>query len=91
MSRDSKRAVKVLKVACIILICGHWLDYFQMIMPGAVGPQSYWYTEIGVIEVTVFLGFAGIFIFTMLTSLSKFKSLVPKKHPLLEESLHHHI
>jgi len=91
MSRDSKRMVKVLKVACIILICGHWLDYFQMIMPGAVGPQSYWYTEIGVIEVTVFLGFAGLFIFTVLTSLSKFKSLVPKKHPLLEESLHHHI
>lgn len=91
MSRDSKRAVKVLKVACIILICGHWLDYFQMIMPGAVGPQSSWLTEIGVIEVTVFFGFVGLFMFAMLTSLSKFKSLIPKKHPLLEESLHHHI
>ena len=91
MSRDSKRMVKLLKVACIILICGHWLDYFQMIMPGAVGPQSHWYTEIGIIEIAAFLGFAGLFIFTMLTSLSKFKSLAPKKHPLLEESLYHHI
>ena len=91
MSRDSKRAVKILKVACIILICGHWLDYFQMIMPGAVGPQSSWLTEISWIEITVFVGFVGLFIFTMLTALSKFKSLVPKKHPLLEESLHHHI
>ena len=91
MSRDSKRAVKVLKVACIILIVGHWLDYFQMIMPGAVGPQSNWYTEIGIIEATVFIGFVGLFIFLMLNALSKFKSLAPKRHPLLEESLHHHI
>ena len=91
MSRDSKRGVKILKVACIILICGHWLDYFQMIMPGAVGPQSAWYTEIGPIEIMTFLGFAGLFAYTMLNALSKFKSLIPKKHPLLEESLHHHI
>jgi hypothetical protein len=91
MSRDSKRMVKVLKAACIILILGHWLDYFQMIMPGTVGPQSDWFTEIGIIEITVFIGFAGLFTFLMLNALSKFKSLVPKKHPLLEESLHHHI
>ena len=91
MSRDSKRAVKVLKVACIILILGHWLDYFQMVMPGAVGPQSHWYTEIGPIEITVLIGFAGLFTFLMLNALSKFKSLAPKRHPLLEESLHHHI
>jgi hypothetical protein len=91
MSRDSKRMVKVLKTACIILICGHWLDYWQMIMPGTTGPQSAWYTEIGILEVTIFIGFAGVFIFLMLSALSKFKSLAPKKHPLLEESLHHHI
>lgn len=91
MSRDSKRMVKILKVSCIILICGHWLDYWQMIMPGTVGPLSHWYTEIGFIEIAVFVGFAGVFIFAVSSSLSKFKSLVPKKHPLLEESLHHHI
>lgn len=91
MARDSKRSVNILKIACIILIGGHWLDYFQMIMPGAVGPQSHWYTEIGFIEIFIFCGFAGIFIFVMLTALSKFKSLIPKKHPFLEESLHHHI
>jgi len=91
MARDSKRHVNVLKVACIILICGHWLDYWQMIMPGAVGPQSSWAVEIGPIEICLFIGFAGLFIFLAATSLSKFKSLVPKKHPLLEESLHHHI
>jgi hypothetical protein len=91
MSRDSKRAVKVLRAACVMLILGHWLDYWQMIMPGAVGPQQHWYQEIGPLEIAIFLGFAGLFLFTTLTALSKFKSLIPKKHPFLEESLHHHI
>ena len=93
MSRRYKRSVKVLKVACaVILILGHWLDYYMMIMPGTVGPQSSWLVEIGPLEITIFVGFAGLFMFMMLTALSKFKSLAPKKHPLLEkESLHHHI
>ena len=101
MSRDSKRAIKVLKTACIILICGHWLDYWQMIMPGTIGPQSSLFGPgdskssflfgIGPLEIAIFVGFAGLFMFMMLTALSKFKSLAPKKHPLLEESLHHHI
>lgn len=91
MSRDSKRMIGVLKVACIIIICGHWLDYWQMIMPGTVGPLSHWYTEIGPLEISIFLGFVGIFMYTVLTALSKFTSLAPKNHPFLEESLHHHI
>jgi hypothetical protein len=91
MARDSKRAVPILKTACIILILGHWLDYWQMIMPGSVGPQSSWLVEISWIEAGVFIGFAGLFTFSMLTALSKFTSLIPKKHPLLDESLHHHI
>ncbi|MDR6942571.1 quinol:cytochrome C oxidoreductase [Mucilaginibacter pocheonensis] len=91
MARDSKRITKVLKVTCIILVIGHWLDYFIMIMPGTVGPQSEWYTEFGLIELGVFVGFAGLFIFLTLNALSKFKSLIPKKHPFLQESLHHHI
>jgi hypothetical protein len=91
MKRDSKRIENVLKVEAIILICGHWLDYWQMIMPGTVGPLSHWYVEIGPIEIGTFLGFGGLFTYMVLTALGKFTSLVPKKHPFLEESLHHHI
>jgi hypothetical protein len=88
MARDSKRTTRVLRATCIILIVGHWLDYYIMIMPGTVGAEgrSFDYIEIG-----VFVGFAGLFTFLMLNALSKFKSLVPKKHPFLQESLHHHI
>jgi hypothetical protein len=59
-----------------------------MVMPGTVKEHR----GFGVEENRYFLGFAGLFTFLMLNaSLSKFKSLVPKKHPFLEESLHHHI
>jgi len=91
MSRDSKRYVGTLKTICIILIVGHWVDYFQMIVPGTLPQEEHWYNHITLIEPGVFIGFAGLFTFLVLTALSKFKSLIPKKHPFLEESLHHHI
>ena len=91
ISRDSKRRNKTVKAVCIWLILGHWLDYWQMIMPGTTGPQSHWYTEIGVIEATVFIGFTGLFIYLTLNSLSKFRSLAPVNHPFIDESIHHHI
>jgi len=91
MSRDSKRYEGTIKIMCIIIIIGHWLDYWQMIMPGTIGPKEHWYTEFSLLEPGIFIGFAGLFTFCVMTSLSKFKSLIPKKHPFLEESLHHHI
>ncbi len=91
MSRDSKRYVGTLKVMCIILIVGHWFDYFQMIMPGTVNAEEHWYNHLTWIEPGVFIGFAGLFTFLLLSALSRVKSLIPKKHPLLDESLHHHI
>jgi hypothetical protein len=91
MSRDAKRKVSVMKITCITLIAGHWLDYWQMIMPGTTGPQSHWYTEIGLIEVTSFAGFAGLFCYLFQHALSKIRILAPRHHPFLQESLHHHI
>jgi hypothetical protein len=88
MARDYKRKMQLLKVVAIILILGHWLDYYMMIMPETVGPngRGFWFEEVG-----IFIGFAGLFTFMMLNALSKFKSLVPKNHPFLEESLHHQL
>jgi hypothetical protein len=92
MSRDSKRYVGTLKVMCIILIGGHWLDYFQMIAPNTIPEHDHWYWKvISWVEPGIFIGFAGLFTFLLLSTLSRFKSLIPKKHPFLEESLHHHI
>jgi hypothetical protein len=88
MARDYKRKFNLLKWVSVIIILGHWLDYYVMIMPETVGPKGrgFWFEEVG-----IFIGFAGLFTFLMLNALSKFKSLVPKNHPFLQESLHHHI
>jgi hypothetical protein len=88
MARDYKRKMQLLKWVAIIIILGHWLDYYMMIMPETVGAngRGFWFEEVG-----IFIGFAGLFTYLMLNALSKFKSLVPKNHPFLQESLHHQI
>ena len=86
MTRDAKRKINMMLAVCIIIICGHWLDYYMMIMPGTLGPDR----GFGFIEIGVFLGFVGLFTFLMLNALSK-NALAPKNHPFLDESLHHHI
>ncbi|MFW0715699.1 quinol:cytochrome C oxidoreductase [Pedobacter sp. N23S346] len=87
MDRDNKRTdVKLLFVSIVVLL-GHWVDYYQMIMPGAVEDG---HNGFGVIEIGTAIGFVGLFTFTVLTSLSK-KPLIAKNHPLLQESLHHQL
>jgi hypothetical protein len=86
MSRDAKRKTTVLMYVCIILLCGHWLDFYLMVMPGTVESHR----GFGIIEIGTALGFSGLFSFLMLSTLSK-KSLVPVNHPFLQESLHHHV
>jgi hypothetical protein len=71
---------------CIILLAGHWLDYYMMIMPGTVESHR----GFGIIEIGIAVGFVGLFTFLTLNQLSK-RSLVPKNHPFLEESINHQI
>lgn len=86
MSRDTKRQANTLLFVCIMLLCGHWLDYYMMIMPGTVEEHR----GFGLIEIGIALGFAGLLSYLVLNRLSK-TSLVPANHPFLQESLHHHI
>ncbi|TAL59943.1 MAG: quinol:cytochrome C oxidoreductase [Bacteroidetes bacterium] len=86
MSRDAKRNATFLKVIGCILLCTHWLDVFIVVMPGSVA--SNW--GIGPLEIGMFLGFAGLFIFVVLGQLAK-APLMVQKHPFLEESKHHQV
>jgi hypothetical protein len=47
------------------------------------------YTLPGLLEIGIFLGFLGGFLFWVLNSLTKTR-LEPKHDPYLEESIHHH-
>lgn len=86
MSRDSKRNKGFVIFAGIMMIIGHWLDFYIMIMPGSVGGQ--W--TIGLVEIGTFLGFAGLFLFVVFSSLAK-APFAPKNHPMLKESEYFHI
>lgn len=86
VNRPFVRNMKVLMTICMILLAGHWLDYYMMIMPGTVAENR----GFGVIEIGTAIGFVGLFAFLVLNKLSK-QGLAPKKHPFLEESLHHQI
>jgi hypothetical protein len=86
MTRESKRQTNTLMFVSILLLAGHWLDYYMMIMPGTVAEHR----GFGVIEIGTAIGFVGLFSFLMLSKLAT-KPLAPKNHPFLEESLHHQI
>jgi|CXWJ01.1.fsa_nt_gi hypothetical protein len=84
MTRDAKRRLNLLLFVGCVIFTGHWIDTFVMIMPGIM--HSHWH--IGLLEIGTTLGFMGVFIFIHLSSLAK-ASLLPQKHPMLEESMHH--
>ena len=86
MTRDSKRHTIFLKIVCPVLLVGHWFDFYLMITPGTLGENG----GIGFIEIGMAAIFAVGFIYVVLRALSK-APLVARNHPMMEESLHHHI
>ena len=86
MTRQAKRHTRILKVVCPIIIFGHWIDFFLMVTPGTLKDDG----GFGLLEVGTILIFGSAFLFVVLSSLAK-HPLVAKNHPMLEESLHHHI
>ena len=84
MSRPSKRNYFTVSFMAMVIIFGHWLDFYIMTMPGPLGVHWHlnWY------ELGIFAGFVGILIYVVATTLSK-TSLVPNNHPLLKEALLH--
>ncbi|MBX3102523.1 MAG: quinol:cytochrome C oxidoreductase [Bacteroidetes bacterium] len=84
MTNSSKRNYNTLAAVAVIVLLGHWLDFYQMVIPGALGP----FGEVGFLELGMFVTFLGAFLFLTGTMLAK-APLIPKKHPYLEESLGH--
>lgn len=85
IARPAKRNYSLLIAGSIIILFGHWLDFFVMIMPGTVHEK--W--NIGFIEIGTTLVFLSIFLHSVYRGLSKGK-LIDKNHPLIDESSHHH-
>jgi len=85
INTDFKRLSWIIVMAGIVILCGHYVDFFNMIMPATVGDQ--WF--IGAGEIGAILFFLGLFIFVIFTALTK-APLLAKRNPLVEESKHFH-
>jgi hypothetical protein len=86
MSRDAKRHAGVLTFVGMVVLFGHWVDVYIMVMAGSMGGSAY----IGFMEIGLMLLVLGIFIKVVLNNLSK-APLTVKNHPFLDESIHHEI
>jgi hypothetical protein len=84
MARPSKRNYFTITFMAMMIIFGHWLDFFQMIMPGPLGEN--WH--INFFEIGIFMGFVGILIFSVSRTLAR-SSLVPNNNILLKETIVH--
>lgn len=78
----SKRHLGWVAFIALILLAGHWLDYWLMIMPATAGEKA----GIGILEVSMTIVYACVFIFIVLRSLSVGPLLV-KNDPFFRESL----
>jgi hypothetical protein len=86
MMRNAKRSPVVLIIAASIILIGHWIDMYLLIMPGTVGEHA----GIGLLEIGTTVCFFGLFAYTVLHSLSK-ANLYPINHPYVLESANHDV
>ena len=85
MNSDYKRLNWFVIMTGIVVLLGHYLDVFNMVMPATVGDQ--WY--IGIPEIGAVLFFGGAFIFWVFRALTK-APLQPTRNPYIEESRQFH-
>ncbi|MBO9593833.1 MAG: quinol:cytochrome C oxidoreductase [Niabella sp.] len=85
MSRDSKRNYTIVTIVAVLVIFGHWLDFFQMVFP-AVSPTK---VPMILFDMGIGLGFIGIIMFVTGKTLSK-HALTARNHPFVKEAVIHH-
>jgi hypothetical protein len=85
MNSDFKRINWIVVLTGILILVGHYFNFFLLIMPGTVGDA--W--AIGIPEIGSLLFFLGLFIWFAFKGISKLP-LVPKNSPFLKESQQYH-
>lgn len=81
---NAKRQLNWVATIAAVLLVGHWIDYWLMIMPASAGDKS----GIGILEIGMTIIYASLFLFVVLSTLSK-SSLVVKNDPFIQESLNY--
>jgi hypothetical protein len=86
MRRNSKRNPNVTKFMAVVIILGHWMDFYLMIGPPLVPNGGF-----GLISLGALLIMGSLFAFVTLYSLSKVTDLESSTHPYVKESYNLHI
>jgi hypothetical protein len=86
LPRWAKRTPRHLVMVCLLILVMQYVDLFWMIYPNFNHDS----VSFSWMEIMVFLGFLGGFLFLVTTWLSK-HNLVPIKDPRIHESLSHHV
>jgi hypothetical protein len=85
MNSDYKRVNWFIVCTGIVILIGHYIDIFVMVMPATVGDQ--W--SIGIPEISAVMLILGLFIYVVFSALTK-APLLAKGSPFLKESEHFH-
>jgi hypothetical protein len=85
MRRGSKRNYGTITMMSVLILFGHWMDYYQMVMPAA-SPD---HMPFILLDMGVAAGFVGLIMFVTAKSLAK-HPLLARNHPFLKESIIHH-
>ncbi|MHA4810146.1 quinol:cytochrome C oxidoreductase [Flavitalea flava] len=85
MKRGAKRNYATLVFMSVLLIFGHWLDFYQMVFAGTIPGH----VPLNLFDFGVALGFVGLIMWQTGNALSK-APLLAKNHPFLKESIIHH-
>ncbi len=85
MSDDIGRKQPVLTGISVLLVVGLWVSLYVQIMPANFDKPVF-----GFIEAGMWLGYAGLFLFLAFTALGR-TYLIPKNHPMLQNSIDHHL
>ncbi len=76
LSVKAKCTTKVLKFICVLVLCGHWLDLYMLIMP------AQWDAPKILLELPIAAGYAGLLYFIFARGLAQ-AQLVPVNDPIL--------
>ena len=85
MRRSSKRNYTLIVFMASLIICGHWLDFYQMVMASL----SKEHVRLNLYDFGVAAGFVGLIMWSTGNALTK-RSLLAKNHPFFKESIIHH-
>lgn len=85
MRRGSKRNYTTVTFMAIVIIFGHWLDFYQMVF-ASVFPE---HVELNLFDFGVAAGFVGLIMYSTGKAMAKYP-LLAKNHPFIKESIIHH-